>query len=127
MLKAEYVEEESALLQQTSEQLEEYFAGKRETFDPPLLMVGSAFQQKVWQVLLQIPYGTTISYKTLANTIGDEKAVRAVANAYGANSIGIIIPCQRVIASDGTLGGYVGGLALKKRLLKIEGAVLGEK
>jgi methylated-DNA-[protein]-cysteine S-methyltransferase len=119
-LKATYNEQDNATLQETRQQLEEYFQGKRKTFTLPLLFVGSNFQKNVWNTLLQIPYGTTLSYKTLAQKIGDEKAVRAVANANGANAIGIIVPCHRVIASDGTLGGYAGGLALKKRLLTLE-------
>jgi methylated-DNA-[protein]-cysteine S-methyltransferase len=123
MLKAHYIEQDDDLLQQTRDQLDEYFLGSRKVFDLPLLMVGSDFQKKVWDALLTIPYGTTTSYKELAQQIGDDKAVRAVANANGANSIGIIVPCHRVIASDGTLGGYGGGLPLKKRLLKLEGAI----
>ena len=119
-LKAEYNECEDAVLKQTAQELDEYFEGKRENFDIPLLMVGSDFQKSVWQALLEVPYGETSSYKNQAKMIGNEKAVRAVANANGANAISIIIPCHRIIGSDGTLTGYAGGLELKQRLLEIE-------
>jgi len=83
-------------------------------------MLGSDFQKSVWKALLEIPYGKTASYLELAKKIGNEKAVRAVANANGANAIGIIIPCHRIIGSDGSLTGYGGGLPLKKKLLELE-------
>lgn len=103
-------------------QLDEYFAGTRQVFELPLeLSVGTPFEQQVWQALLQIPYGQTISYAQLAGRIGKPTAYRACANANGKNPISLIIPCHRVIASDGTLGGYTGGVAIKKTLLKIEG------
>jgi O-6-methylguanine DNA methyltransferase len=102
------------------QQLDEYFLGKRQSFDIPLNMVGTDFQKSVWQTLLKIPYGQTLSYKQEAITLGKESAVRAVANANGANNIGIIIPCHRVIASDGTLGGYSGGIDRKEFLLNLE-------
>lgn len=119
-LNAEYVECEDAVLEQTEQELDEYFEGKRENFDIPLLMVGTSFQKSVWQALLKIPYGEISSYKNQAKMIGNEKAVRAVANANGTNAISIIIPCHRIIGSDGTLTGYAGGLELKQRLLEIE-------
>ena len=119
-LNAEFVEKDDKVLQKTREQLDEYFKMKRSEFDIPLLMVGTAFQKSVWSALLQIPYGQTASYLELSKNIGNEKAVRAVANANGANSIGIIIPCHRIIGSNGELTGYAGGLALKKRLLELE-------
>ena len=93
---------------------------KRSKFDIPIITIGTPFQEKVWQALLQVPYGSTSSYLQLARYIGEEKAVRAVASANGANSIGIIIPCHRIIGSNGELTGYGGGLPLKKRLLKLE-------
>jgi O-6-methylguanine DNA methyltransferase len=102
------------------QQLDEYFLGKRQSFDIPLNMVGTDFQKSVWQTLLKIPYRQTLSYKQEAITLGKESAVRAVANANGANKIGIIIPCHRVIASDGTLGGYGGGIDRKEFLLNLE-------
>ncbi len=119
-LNSEYVEGEDAVLKQTAQELDEYFEGKRENFDIPFLMVGSDFQKSVWQALLKIPYGETSSYKQQAKMIRNEKAVRAVANANGANAISIIIPCHRIIGSDGKLTGYAGGLELKQRLLEIE-------
>ena len=122
-LNAEYsdsAESEDAILKQTAKELDEYFEGKRKNFDVPLLMVGSEFQKSVWEALLKIPYSETSTYKKQAKMIGNEKAVRAVANANGANAISIIIPCHRIIGSDGSLTGYAGGLELKQRLLKIE-------
>ncbi len=103
------------------QQLDEYFAGKRQQFEIPLdLSFGTKFQQKVWQQLLNIPFGKTISYAQLANQIQQPKASRAVGNANGKNPISLIIPCHRVIASDGGLGGYTGGLAIKEYLLNFE-------
>ncbi|QSZ41828.1 methylated-DNA--[protein]-cysteine S-methyltransferase [Sulfurimonas aquatica] len=119
-LDADYVESEDAVLKQTAKELNEYFEGKRKNFDVPLVMVGSEFQKSVWEALLKIPYSETSTYKDQAKSIGNEKAVRAVANANGANAISIIIPCHRIIGSDGSLTGYAGGLELKQRLLEIE-------
>ena len=119
-LSAEYVEKDDEVLKETRRQLDEYFEMKRREFDIPLLMIGTAFQKSVWEALLKIPYGKTASYLELSKTIGNEKAVRAVANANGANSIGVIIPCHRIIGSDGKLTGYAGGLGLKKKLLELE-------
>ncbi len=104
-------------------QLEEYFAQKRTSFDVPLLLCGSDFQKRVWQELLQVPYGTTISYLELSRKLGDEKAIRAVASANGANAISILVPCHRIIGSNGELTGYAGGLRAKKSLLQLEGAL----
>lgn len=103
-------------------QLKEYFAGTRKTFDVPLDIEGTDFQKKVWNELQKIPYGKTISYKSLAEKLGDVKAIRAVGKANGQNPIPIIIPCHRVIGSDGSLTGYVGGLDVKEKLLEIEGS-----
>ncbi|MCH9741135.1 MAG: methylated-DNA--[protein]-cysteine S-methyltransferase [Epsilonproteobacteria bacterium] len=122
-LKAEFVECEDEVLQQTAKELDEYFKGLRRAFSMPLLLVGSPFQKSVWEALLKIPYGETSSYKQQAQMIGNEKAVRAVANANGANAIGIIVPCHRIIGSDGSLTGYAGGLELKQRLLRLEGGI----
>lgn len=109
------------ILLQTISQLNEYFAGQRQQFDVPLnLQVGTVFQQTVWQALCDIPYGQTISYARLAQLVGKPTAYRACANANGKNPISIIIPCHRVIASDGGIGGYTGGLDIKKKLLQIE-------
>lgn len=110
-----------ALLLNTITQLEQYFAGERHQFDIALdLSLGTPFQQSVWRALQQIPYGQTINYAQLAQNIGKPTAYRAVANANGKNPFSIIIPCHRVVASDGSLGGYTGGLDKKRLLLKIE-------
>ena len=119
-LNATYVEEESPLLIFAKEELEAYFQGFCNTFEIPILLVGSEFQKKVWQSLMTIPFGDTSSYLNLAKSINNEKAVRAVASAVGANAISIFIPCHRIIGSDGTLTGYAGGLDTKKNLLEIE-------
>jgi len=119
-LNAEYVEQDDDVLEKTKSQLDEYLIGDRNKFDIPLLMVGSDFQKKVWHALLKVPYGVTLSYLQLAKRIDNQKAVRAVAAANGANSIGIIIACHRIIGSNGELIGYGGGLPVKKRLLKLE-------
>jgi len=119
-LSATYAEEESPVLTLAKEELEGYFKGLRKTFDIPLLMIGTEFQKSVWQELLKLPFGTTASYLDLAKGVNNEKAVRAVASAVGANAISILIPCHRIIGSDGSLTGYAGGLDTKKELLKIE-------
>lgn len=105
------------------QQLEEYFAGKRQDFDVPLAPQGTAFQQQVWQRLLAIPHGKTISYLAVAREVSTEKAIRAVGTANGRNPICIIVPCHRVIGSDGSLTGYAGGLWRKEWLLRHEGAL----
>ncbi len=106
------------------QELGEYFAGKRQIFTVPLSLVGTEFQKKVWEVLRGIPYGTTRSYQQQANILGNPKAVRAVANANGLNKISIIIPCHRVIGTNGTLTGYGGGIWRKQKLLELEQAML---
>lgn len=108
------------VLLETARQLDEYFNGHRRAFDLPLLPVGTAFQKLVWEHLMDIPYGQTVSYSELAKAIGRPGSVRAVANANGANAIQIIIPCHRVTGSDGSLTGYGGGLAVKRFLLELE-------
>ena len=108
------------LLENCIKQLKEYLNGNRQEFSLPLHLIGTDFQMKVWRVLRDIPYGTTISYKEEANKVGNEKAVRAVAQANGANPVPIIIPCHRVINSDGTLGGYSSGVDKKLFLLNLE-------
>jgi O-6-methylguanine DNA methyltransferase len=104
----------------TTTQIQEYFAHKRQNFDIPLDLFGTPFQQQVWQTLYTIPYGTTISYKQEAIQMGKPKSYRAVANANGRNPIVIIIPCHRVIATGGGLGGYSSGLDNKRFLLNLE-------
>jgi methylated-DNA-[protein]-cysteine S-methyltransferase len=119
-LKAEYVEESSGVISETIKQMEEYFNLERKEFTIPLLLVGTDFQKSVWQGLIDTPFGTTASYLELSKRIGNEKAVRAVASANGANSISILVPCHRIIGSNGDLVGYAGGLDVKKKLLEIE-------
>jgi methylated-DNA-[protein]-cysteine S-methyltransferase len=119
-LNAEFVEQDDEILEKTRTQLDEYLKGCRTEFDIPLLMVGTDFQKSVWNALLKVPYGATSTYLRLAKRIKNEKAVRAVGNANAANPISIIIPCHRIIGSNGELVGYGGGLSLKKRLLRLE-------
>jgi len=104
-------------------ELKEYFNMRRTKFTPPLDIKGTKFQQKVWNELLKIPFGKTVSYKTIAKGIGNVKAVRAVGRANGANPVPIIIPCHRVIANDGKLGGYSAGEGIKEKLLEVEGCL----
>lgn len=115
--------EPDTVIEQCVRELGEYFKGERKSFDVKINpgVHGTAFQQSVWAELQQIPYGETISYKTLAERISGVNYSRAVANANGKNPISIIIPCHRVIASNNTLGGYTGGLDKKKLLLSVEG------
>ncbi|MCK0155893.1 methylated-DNA--[protein]-cysteine S-methyltransferase [Cellulophaga sp. F20128] len=108
------------ILEDVVYQLQEYFEGKRETFDLVLNPSGTAFQKTVWDALLQIPYGKTCAYLELAKLLGDPKAIRAVAAANAKNPLWIIVPCHRVIGSDGSLTGYAGGLHRKKWLLEHE-------
>ncbi len=112
------------LLKQASLQLAEYFSGRRTDFDVPLdLRCGTAFQQSVWQALLAIPPGETVSYREVSRRIGNPAAVRAVGGAVGRNPVSIIVPCHRVMGSNGTLTGYGGGLTRKTALLQLEGAL----
>ncbi|MGY0391336.1 methylated-DNA--[protein]-cysteine S-methyltransferase [Bizionia sp. KMM 8389] len=104
-------------------QLNEYFEGKRDRFDLKLNPEGTDFQKTVWKELQSIPYGKTVSYLQLSKTIGNTKAIRAVANANGKNPLWIVIPCHRVIGSDGSLTGYAGGLSRKKWLLNHENPI----
>lgn len=111
----------TALEQQVKEQLQEYFEGRRSSFDLPLAPEGTDFQKLVWEELLKIPYGESRTYSEIAVAIGRPKASRAVGNAINKNPIAIIIPCHRVIGKDGKLRGYAGGLELKEMLLRLEG------
>ena len=110
-------------LQDTVQQLSEYFEGNRTNFQLKLNPEGTFFQKKVWQQIKNIPFGKTASYQEIANQLGDPKAIRAAASANGKNPIAIIIPCHRVIGSDGSLIGYAGGLQRKKWLLEHENPV----
>ncbi|MFO2464157.1 methylated-DNA--[protein]-cysteine S-methyltransferase [Pseudomonas sp. 15FMM2] len=111
-------------LDEVCRQLDEYFARKREVFDLPLAPVGTPFQQNVWKTLLLIPYGRTWTYGEQARHLANPKAIRAVGTANGANPISIIIPCHRVVGSNGTLVGYGGGIENKLKLLELEGSWL---
>ncbi|NLW29337.1 MAG: methylated-DNA--[protein]-cysteine S-methyltransferase [Erysipelothrix sp.] len=115
---------ETAIHQQCYQELKQYFNKERTTFDVPFQIEGTDFQQIVYRELLNIEYGTVISYKELAKRVNRPKAFRAVGNANGKNRIPIIIPCHRVISNSGTLGGYSGGSEIKKILLGIEGVKL---
>ena len=116
----EWQESSRGPVAQAARQLREYFAGSRTDFDLPLSPQGTEFQRQVWRRLQEIPYGETISYGQLANQIGNPKASRAVGLANGSNPIPIVIPCHRVIGSNGKLTGYGGGLPIKEKLLALE-------
>lgn len=120
LLNAEYVEEKSDVIDLTITQLKEYFEGSRKTFNIPLLFAGTDFQKTVWKALLEIPYGSVDTYAGLSKKIDNTLAIRAVAAANGANAISILVPCHRIIGSDGKLIGYAGGLTAKKGLLELE-------
>ncbi len=114
------VDDVPPILEETAAQLEEYFAGERTEFDVTMELDGTPFQQEVWAELSRIPYGETISYGELARRVGRPRGPRAVGQANGRNPIPIIVPCHRVLASDG-IGGYGGGLKIKRALLALEG------
>lgn len=115
--------EESGLVTTCINELEEYFFGKRNSFSIPLKLNGSHFEKQVWNELMNIPYGQTISYEQLAIKLGDLKKIRAAGRANGKNPIAIVVPCHRVIGKDGSLVGYAGGLDRKEFLLNLEGAI----
>ncbi len=121
---ANIVQGENPHFKTLEKELEEYFEGKLKDFTVPLSPVGTDFQKKVWEILRSIPYGTTRTYQQQADILANPKAVRAVANANGLNKISIIIPCHRVIGSNGTLTGYGGGIWRKQKLLELEKAIL---
>ena len=124
--KTKYGWEESAkAIKPFTRELEEYFAGKRREFTFPLDLRGTDFQVKCWRALLAIPYGETRSYADIARAVRKPQAFRAVGMANNRNPIAIVVPCHRVIASDGTLCGYGGGLDVKRKLLELEGALTG--
>jgi len=115
-----------AVVRQAEQELREYFAGRRRTFTVKLDLEGTEFQRKAWQAMRKIPFGETISYGDQARKVGKPKAYRAVGSANGKNPIPIIVPCHRVLASDGSLGGYSLGLSMKRRLLALEGVSVAE-
>ncbi len=115
--------EETSLIKETYKQIEEYLLGNRKKFIVPIKLKGTEFQKKVWNALLEIPYGETMSYKKIAEKIGNPKACRAVGMANHNNPIAIIVPCHRVIGSNRKLVGYAGGLDIKQKLLEIEGEI----
>ena len=119
-LPAQQCEDDLALIDVARLQLDEYFAGNRLDFSVSVTALGSEFQRRVWEVLPQIPYGRTASYKDIADRISCSNGVRAVASAIGANPLSILIPCHRIIGSGGTLNGYAGGLEAKRYLLQLE-------
>ncbi|NOI66063.1 methylated-DNA--[protein]-cysteine S-methyltransferase [Vibrio sp. 99-8-1] len=119
-LNSHYVERDNDLLKLTRLQFQQYFHSERVSFDLPLLLVGTEFQKTVWHALMSIPFGETATYLNLAEKIENKSAVRAVANANGANAISIIVPCHRIIGSNGKLVGYAGGLETKRKLLLLE-------
>ena len=110
----------STHLDRLQRELDAYFAGRSRRFDVPLVIAGTAFQERVWRALLEIPFGTTVSYEALARTVGADGAQRAVGHANGSNRIAIVIPCHRVINKNGKLGGYGGELWRKQALLRLE-------
>jgi methylated-DNA-[protein]-cysteine S-methyltransferase len=118
-------EESPRLMRPYLTELEEYFAGKRREFTFPLDLRGTDFQRACWRTLLAIPYGETRSYADIARAVGKPNAFRAVGMANNRNPMAIVVPCHRVIASDGTLCGYGGGLDVKRKLLELEGALTG--
>ena len=116
----DFRKETSPVIEQTKRQLDDYFAGNRKEFDIQLHTFGTDFQNRVWKALLDIPYGKTRTYMEIAKSIDNAKGVRAVAQAIGANSLDIIVPCHRVIGSNHSLTGFAGGLDKKRFLLELE-------
>lgn len=127
ILCAEHIEKETATLKETIRWLDLYFDGKEPDFIPPLHLIGTPFQKKVWEILLQIPYGKTVTYKSISKQIENKTGIKkmssqAVGNAIGHNEVSIIIPCHHVVGTNGSLTGYSGGLERKIKLLEIEKA-----
>jgi methylated-DNA-[protein]-cysteine S-methyltransferase len=113
-------ERETELTHAAFDEIHEYLEGKRREFDLPLEMRGTPFQLKIWEALRTIPYGTTVSYREIARAAGNEQAARAAGGALNANPIAIIVPCHRVIGSDGSLTGFAGGIELKEKFIRLE-------
>jgi O-6-methylguanine DNA methyltransferase len=125
-VKGEYIHDPDKF-NELATMLDGYFEGKTEKFEIPLDLRGTPFQKRVWKAIASVPYGSLTSYSQLAVKAGSPRAVRAAGSATGANPIGLIVPCHRVIRSDGGLGGFGGGLPLKRKLLEIEGVLDKEK
>ncbi len=119
-LQATFELKQTDLIIETQRQLEEYFQKLRTNFELPLLLVGTPFQKSVWNELLKVPYGKTETYLGLSQKLNNTKAIRAVAAANGANAISIIVPCHRIVGSNGELVGYAGGVDVKQKLLRLE-------
>ncbi len=119
-IQGDFVEKEDEVLGETKIQIDEYLRSERKEFSIPLLLLGTEFQKRVWAELLKIPYGETAFYLDIAKRMDNPRAVRAIASASGANAVALIVPCHRVIESNGSLGGYGGGLSVKKKLLTLE-------
>lgn len=117
-------QENQGILDEAREQLQAYFEGRRQRFTLPVAPEGTPFQQRVWRELQQIPWGTTTTYREIAERLGQPAAVRAVGHANGCNPVAIVIPCHRVMGANGRLTGYAGGIATKRRLLQHEGVLL---
>lgn len=124
--KIDLIQPKTELLQLTIRQLHEYFAGKRSTFDFPFYQPGTAFQQQVWQELSKVDFGKTQSYLQLSQQFGNPLAIRAIASANGKNKLWIVVPCHRIIGTNGDLTGYAGGLWRKKWLLQHEAVIAGK-
>lgn len=120
LLGATMQEGTSPMIDAAKKQLDEYFAGKRTAFNLPLTLAGTAFQKRVWERLTHIAYGSTVGYGEMARQLGCPTAVRAVANAIGANALSIFLPCHRVVGANGSVSGYAGGIEAKRLLLDLE-------
>ncbi len=119
-LQAEFVVKKDEVIEQAKQELNEYLNFQRKIFTVPLLMIGTDFQKTVWDALIKIPFGETSTYMNIAEDIANKNSVRAVANANGANAISIMVPCHRIIGSNGSLIGYAGGIKTKEQLLSLE-------
>ncbi|PID52241.1 MAG: cysteine methyltransferase [Candidatus Moraniibacteriota bacterium] len=119
-LRADFVEQEDYVIQETKKHIDAYLAGTQQDFTVPILPIGSDFQKRVWCALQDVPYGHTASYTDIARNIGKPQAVRAVSSATAGNAIALIIPCHRIIYTNGAIGNYAGGSVVKKKLLEIE-------
>ena len=120
LAEASALQESLSVLDETEKELAEYFAGSRQSFDIPLLLVGTDFQKSVWLALRAIPYGEVVTYMDVSHSIGNPQAIRAVSQAIGSNPLSVLIPCHRVVGSTGALTGYAGGIEAKRCLLELE-------